>query len=216
MKDRKESFVFYRSFIDAIRTLPESDQLFLFNAIADFALDQKEPDLNGTAKGFWMLIRPNIEANNKRYENGKKGAEHGIKGGRPKKETPEKPLDNPKKTPNLKNKTPDVDVDVDVDVNVNVEKEKDDKLTRLSKIQREFYDSLRAFSSEFDKETLREFYNYWSEPTPSKTKIKYQTEKTWDTHRRLLRWVNMGFKKGEKEEKITYKPAEPVRKPDKW
>ncbi|GAP70585.1 hypothetical protein BA6E_12517 [Bacteroidales bacterium 6E] len=114
----KESFVFYRSFIDAIRTLPEGDQLILFNAIADFALDQKEPEMEGTIKGFWMLIRPNIEANNKRYENGKRGAEHGIKGGRPKKqETPRKPQGNPKETPKRKKITPDVDVDVDVDVN---------------------------------------------------------------------------------------------------
>jgi hypothetical protein len=125
MKDRKESFVFYRSFIEAIRTLPETDQLKVFNSIADFALDQKEPELEGTIKGFWMLIKPNIEANNKRYENGKKGAEHGEKGGRPKKEkTPKKPQENPNETPNPKNKTPDVDVDVDVNVDVDKDKEK--------------------------------------------------------------------------------------------
>ncbi len=60
----------------------------------------------------------------------------------------------------------------------------------LSKIQEEFYDHLKTFISEYDKTVLREFYDYWSEPNKLKTKIRWQLEKTWDTKKRLERWVN--------------------------
>ncbi len=62
------------------------------------------------------------------------------------------------------------------------------KEAKLKKIQDNFYDSLIEFVAEFGKETIREFYDYWSEPNKSKTKIRWQLERTWDTKRRLQRW----------------------------
>lgn len=98
----RDSFIFYRSFAEAIGSLSNRDRLRLFDALIAYALDDVEPDLSGAARGMFMLIRPQIDANNRRYENGKKGAEHGSKGGRPKnpKETPNEPQENPKETPN--------------------------------------------------------------------------------------------------------------------
>ena len=75
--------------------------------------------------------------------------------------------------------------------------------------QREFYNSLKPYISDFYKQTLREFYDYWSEPNKSKTKIRWQLEKTWDIKRRLDRWASNNFnkhKKNEEPEKVTYKP----------
>jgi len=72
----RDSFVFYRSFYEAIEYLPENEQLKTFKAIAKYAINGEETDINGTAKAIFMLAKPQIDANNKRYENG-------IKGGRP-------------------------------------------------------------------------------------------------------------------------------------
>lgn len=90
---------------------------------------------------------------------------------------------------------PPADVDVDrrgkEDNKVTSVKIKKDSISKeivLSKIQKEFYDHLKDFVDDFSKETLREFYNYWSEPNKSKTKIKWQLQKTWDTKRRLQTW----------------------------
>jgi hypothetical protein len=62
----------------------------------------------------------------------------------------------------------------------------------------------------FGKDTIRAFYDYWSEPNKSRTKIRMQLEKTWDTQKRLNRWANNGFgnfkDKLPEEEKLTYKP----------
>ena len=89
----KDGFVFYRSFYEAGSCLNDSQFRELINAICQYALDSKEPDLNGVVSGMFQLIKPQIDANNKRYENG-------LKGGRPKKpndnqtETKQKPNHN--------------------------------------------------------------------------------------------------------------------------
>lgn len=101
----RDSFVFYRSFAEAISCLPDEDRLQLMDGLIEYALNETEPEFDGMAKGMFILIKPQIDANNKRYENGKKGADYGVLGGRPRsenpKETPRKPLENPKQTPNV-------------------------------------------------------------------------------------------------------------------
>jgi len=68
---------------------------------------------------MFSLIKPQLEANYKRFLNGKKGADFGKLGGRPK--TPKKPLDNPKLTPNVNvNVNDNVNVNANANVNVNV------------------------------------------------------------------------------------------------
>jgi len=38
-------------------------------------------------------------------------------------------------------------------------------------------------------ETYSEFVSYWTEPNKSKTKMRFELEKTWDTTRRLQTWI---------------------------
>jgi len=98
----RQSFVFYRSFYDSLKELPDDQKGVIFNAICDYALNQKLPEFDGVNKALFTLIKPQIDANMVKYENGLKGAEYGKKGGRPKgKETPKKPHNNPKQTPNV-------------------------------------------------------------------------------------------------------------------
>ena len=109
--EQKDSFVFYRSFYNAIKKLKKKDQLTVYSYICEYVFDQKTGSLEGVPAAIFDLIKPQIDANFRRYENGKKGAKYGAKGGRPK--TPRKPLENPKETPN-------VNVNVNDNVNVNV------------------------------------------------------------------------------------------------
>ena len=66
--------VFYRSFYEALKDLPDSDRLAIYDAIFSYGLDLKEVELSGIPAVIWKLVKPNIEANIRRYENGKKGA----------------------------------------------------------------------------------------------------------------------------------------------
>lgn len=98
----RESFLFYRSFFEAIEQVSETDQLQIYRAIAQFALDGVEPQLQGLLKALWIAIKPQLEANNKRYLNGCKGGVHGKRGGAPKgnANARKQPQNNPKTTPN--------------------------------------------------------------------------------------------------------------------
>ena len=59
-------FMFYRSFRDAIRQLPRRQQLALYDAISDYALDGTIPDIdNKIADAMFALIRPSIDRTKK-------------------------------------------------------------------------------------------------------------------------------------------------------
>lgn len=77
----KNSFLFYRSFYDAVRDLPNEQFANSVKGILAYAFEGIE--YNGSdhiARVVYMLIKPIIDANNQRWENGKKG-------GRPKKQS---------------------------------------------------------------------------------------------------------------------------------
>lgn len=104
----RDGFVFYRSFYECFENLSKKDKLLLFDALCNYALNDVEPELGGTPAAIFKLLKPQVDANNRRYENGKKG-------GRPKK-TEEKPNDNQRDTkPKRKDKEKEKDKDKDKD-----------------------------------------------------------------------------------------------------
>ena len=69
----RDSFIFYKSFYDSIKELDPKDQVLIYNAIFEHQFYGNETELNSVSKSIFKLIIPLLEANNKRYENGKKG-----------------------------------------------------------------------------------------------------------------------------------------------
>lgn len=82
----RESFIFYTSFGALIELLPSKKRLPIYEAIYHFGAYQKEADFSNDPQqdAVWRSIFPQLKANQKRYENGKKGAESGVLGGAPK------------------------------------------------------------------------------------------------------------------------------------
>lgn len=116
---KRDSFVFYRSFFEAIEKLKKNDKLTVYSHLCKYALGEEVGELDGVPGAIFDLIKPQIDANLRRYENGTKGAEYGKLGGRPK--TPKKPLENPKLTPNENvNVNENVNGNENENVNVNV------------------------------------------------------------------------------------------------
>lgn len=73
-KNRRESFVFYRSFIDVLKMLTSEQVQSLVIAMGDYALDFSEPKFDDVmCKTLWLSIKPQLDANIRKYENGKKG-----------------------------------------------------------------------------------------------------------------------------------------------
>ena len=96
----RESMVFYRSFMEATDSLEADQYKKVIQMVLHYAMNGEVPEEKGIEYSLFALMKPQIDANNRRYENGKKGAEFGKLGGRPKKETPKKPQENPKDPPN--------------------------------------------------------------------------------------------------------------------
>lgn len=71
---KRESFVFYESYLEAILKLPKDVQVDFMLMIAEYALrgEVNETD-NPYLSAMFSLIKPQVDANNVRYENGKKG-----------------------------------------------------------------------------------------------------------------------------------------------
>lgn len=70
----RDSFIFYRSFYESVKDLPKDIRLEVYTAIIEYALDGRLPEgLKPFAKGIFTLVKPNIDVNTARFENGKKG-----------------------------------------------------------------------------------------------------------------------------------------------
>ena len=125
-----DSFVFYRSFYEAIKDLPDADRLNIYDSICEYALDHNDIEKTVVAKGMMALIKPQVDANYKKRMNGSLG-------GRPKtaqsgEESEDKAdnqgekqnLDETKAKPNnnldITKGKPNVNVNVNVNANENV------------------------------------------------------------------------------------------------
>jgi predicted transcriptional regulator len=51
-----------------------------------------------------------------------------------------------------------------------------------------FFEEVWGFVSEYDESVLNGFISYWTEKNKSKTKMRFELQKTWDTKRRLETW----------------------------
>jgi hypothetical protein len=71
-------------------------------------------------------------------------------------------------------------------------------------------EKLKDFENEIEKaiypkvpqgieaEEIKKFFLYWTEPNKSRTKLRWEMEKTWETKRRLGTWFNNAIKFGSK------------------
>ena len=123
----RDSFIFYRSFYEAIRDLPRDIQGEIYTAIMEYGLYGNETEsLKPIARSIFMLVKPIMDANYSRYENG-------CKGGRPKGEknqTETKQEPNGNQTGTKRKPNEDVDVDVNIKKTSSSTKQKKGDATR--------------------------------------------------------------------------------------
>lgn len=139
----KESIIIYRSFYEAIKDLQKEQQADAWNAIFEYGLNQTEVQLTGIVSTVFKLVKPQLDANLKRYENGNKG-------GRPKNQT------ETKQEPNYNQTITKVEPNVNVNVNDN------EKVNVNKKFIKPTQDQIREYMLEqrMNDESER-FYNYY-------------------------------------------------------
>ena len=167
----RDSFIFYGSFYEAISCLDDATRLQCYDAVASYAITGIDPELNGVAKAIFALIKPQIDANNKRYNNGCKGAEYGKKGGRPVTKNPIGDNDeNPKETPNEKENE-------NVNENEN-EKEKENESPSETKREKQAKEKRLRFSAPSVDE-VRDYCRERGNSIDAETFVDFYASKGW-------------------------------------
>ena len=173
----RESFVFYKSFRIAIENLPPENQLNATRFIINYWLYGIEPDkaIDPIAYAIFVMARPQIDANNKRYINW-------LKGWRPKIDWESK--EKPKVNQQWIDEKPNVNVNVNENVNENENvkqkkhnnnKEEEEELNKNKKIHKriEYSDLFEEFRKVYpkkkSKQQARTAWNnaikWWNDPT---------------------------------------------------
>ena len=125
----KKSFVFYDSFLEAMKHLNDAEFRECVLRIRDYALDGVDEESSSPMVNVIMeLAKPTLDSARRRYmasvENGKKGAEYGKLGGAPKGNQNARKK-QPQKQPLDVDVNDDVEEDVNEEVNVNGDDEGD-------------------------------------------------------------------------------------------
>lgn len=72
----------------------------------------------------------------------------------------------------------------------------------LDTVTNKFLMEVSAFKELYSVEMLEAFIDYWTEPNKSKTKLRYELQKTFDIARRLKTWSKNESKFGSKKNNV--------------
>lgn len=75
MKNEEHGFVFMPSYYKAIRRLEDADRLKLYDAITDYAFEERVPNLPENLTGYFDLIYPHVKSSIEKYAKAKRGGD---------------------------------------------------------------------------------------------------------------------------------------------
>ena len=192
----KDSFVFRKEWKDAISGLPDEVRLEIYEAIIEYGTTGKSSDLKPMAMLAFNFAKVVLDKDSERYEEikkkrsdagrkhegnqytGKKGTnvqrmeQNGTNGTNGTDNVYESSNEDNKKTPK------------------GVKKDAASAATLLEARKEDFYKSLIPYVTQYGKEMVRAFFDYWTEPNKSNSKMRFELERTWDVSRRLGKWAS--------------------------
>jgi hypothetical protein len=178
---KRDSMIFYRSFYESVEGMSPVIKAEVYDAIFKYALDFTEPEFtDNVAKAMFTLIKPQLDANIKRFENGKK----------PKTKQSESKTEAKDKQNGSK-----VEANNNVNDNVNVNNKESIEERKLK-----FAHALKPFLDEYGKDMLNDFYSYWTEHGEKDKKLRFEKEKTFGIQQRLKNWHSRNPKQYQKQE----------------
>ena len=167
----RETMIFYRSFYESLNKLPATTKAEVYDAIFSYGLDFKEPVFNDEiARALFTLIRPQIDANIKRFNNGNKPK---IKQKESKIEANNKQKESKIEANNNNNNNNNKNVNINLSINER---------------KQLFYLSLSKFLNEYSENMINDFFNYWSEHGDNDKKMRFEKQTTFGISQRLKTW----------------------------
>lgn len=183
----RESFVFYRSFYEAIKKLPDGFQLELYNVIMEYVFNDEIIEMTPVVEAMFELVKINIDKAKERYD---RCVENGKKGGRPKTKTKPTENQNETKTKPSKNQGTNQDANLNDNVNVNVNENVNENVNVIRRKNipptlQEVTDYINEKKLNVDAKT---FFNYfdtgnWIDSNGNKVKNWKQKLITWNNYK---------------------------------
>lgn len=162
----RTSFVFLKEWFDALKGVPEKVRAEVYVAIVEYAFTGETPKLKSMGQMAFNFIQADIDRQD--CQEGIKRARScaGKKGAQAKWENVQNTDNEPEVQPKEQKKTLSMEIR-----------------------KKDFYNSLIPYADRYGQAMINEFYEYWSEENTSKTKMRFELQKTWETSRRLSRWA---------------------------
>ena len=193
---KRSNMLFYRGFYEAIEHLNFEEKGMVYSAVFNYGLNFVEPELPNHLKTIFMLLRPQLDANIKKFKNGvtiKMKDEE-------KKRIKKIAKDDAQRLANINDQNLKGTVSklshYDVDDNRNL------KEVNLLKRKELFIADVKLHEDLFVQKVIDGFIDYWSEPNLARSKMKWELQKTWDTKRRLRLWNDRHWDYENKKNKI--------------
>lgn len=216
MEDKqRESFLFYRDWWESMKD-NDAIRYEVYDAIMTKVFDDIEPEVSPMAKMALKFILPVIGRDHDKYNDVREKRKAAVA----KRWEKYKKIQNEENNTKDTNEYKCIQVHTSATDNVNVNDNengslinrdnKDNKKKTPKGVKKEkevaasaatpedelkkragvFYKSLVPFVETYGREMIRQFYDYWTEPNKSRTKMRYELERTWDTKRRLNTWAS--------------------------
>ena len=213
----REKFTFYGSWLDAVGHLSGKLRGEVLTAIVEYGLYGETNSARGSVtKAILELVKPQIDRDRKLYGNGCQGGrprnqtETREEPNQNQTETKPKP-DETKGEPAPTRARVSHSLNISLNNNINnqdnnlelekieregagregkrVRKTAEEKERDLSARSEQFRASVTGgYADLYPERMLEAFISYWTEPNKSRTRLRYELERTWDTGRRLVTW----------------------------
>jgi len=204
MAENKTSFVLYSDSKTIIDLLTNEQAGLLLKTLFAYVNDEN-PKIDSSIAIVFEVIKLQLKRDLKKWEKTKEGRSTAGKASaearrlaKLKEQTSTNPtnVDFVQQTSTNPTVSDSVSVNVSVsDINKVVIGEKTPKLPKANKdelfnLRKEsFRKELTHYLKQYSKETLRAFFDYWTEPNPTKTKMRCELQKTFDINLRLKNWT---------------------------
>lgn len=193
----KDSFVFRKGWKDAISGLPDEVRLEIYEAIIEYGTSGKLSDLKPMAMLAFNFAKGEIDRDAEKSEAISRKRQEAVsrRWGKYKciqTDTNYTNVLQEKEKTEEKEKSPAPPYKEKKD-----KKERDDIIAPtvpvvatppITRRREKFYQSLVPYVQKYGREMVRDFYDYWTEPNKSNSKMRFELERTWDLSRRLSTW----------------------------
>ena len=183
----RDSFIFRKEWKDAISTLPGNVRLEIYEAIIEYSVSGEVPPLSPMAELAFNFAKATLDKDSKKYEQICKKRSEAAKRSHASNAT------LAANAGNAANNEGDNEGDNEGEP-LKKGKKKAAHAAPLETRKEDFYNSLVGYVSKYGRETVREFFDYWSETNKSKTKMRWELQKTWETGKRLATWASKNDK----------------------